>query len=770
MSENKNNQSKEKDSKEVVALIENGRAFIMGKRKWRGKGGNRGGGRDQWKQDGGRRQYEKPKTENARFEKYYQEQGLIPEGDWAKFMEWVRNPLHITFRINLVSPFGDKIREELATSLQLGDTVDGEAVPPPAPVEWYPGKAVWQIGTTPRTLKKSPQLKVIHKWLVQQQAVGNVSRQELVSMVPPLFLDPQATDRVFDMCASPGSKTMQILEIMHSRSVGIETDAFQNGLVVANDIDNKRAHLLVHQVKRLGSPHLVVANHPAQMFPLLGSGNNRGSRSTKASRSEFFDRVLCDVPCSGDGTIRKQPEVWSKWTQNNGAALHPLQVTITLRGLALLKPGGTLVYSTCSFNPSENEAVVAEVLRQCKGSVELVDASDRFPLLRRAPGVSTWKVAARSTEIEWLNSFADVNPKHADRFTPSMWPPTPEEAAEMHLERCMRFYPHFQDTGGFFVCVLRKKPGTKLPKAVRKAVAAEAGDAVVADADESATSGAAADNADEEDSPPPEKRSTNGGVKPKDNSKGHNRQELAFHPLPQRRWNELRDYFGLKPSFSPKGANLFLRGGSQKVITYFSNSIVEAFCTPRDIEAEVAAAATAPAEGDTADDDDGGAQKSKRAALVPGSTMGHVKIVSAGVKAFEVTKRNMAGPYRLRQEGVHVVLEHMTKRKVQCTLAELSLLLAERPKVPAADGKGSRPAPFDFSLLTPATATAIHGLEQGSFVFEVVDPAYPRNVLCSVAGGPLAMVAWKNSESFNMMVVRSVCYSLQFMCCKKRQR
>ena len=71
---------------------------------------------------------------------------------------------------------------------------------------------------------------------------------------------------------------------------------------------------------------------------------NAVKHSSKASRQEYFDRVLCDVPCSGDGTIRKQPSIWTKWSQNNGAALHPLQVKITLRGLTLLKPGGTLVY------------------------------------------------------------------------------------------------------------------------------------------------------------------------------------------------------------------------------------------------------------------------------------------------------------------------------------------------------------------------------------------------------------------------------------------
>ena len=81
---------------------------------------------------------------------------------------------------------------------------------------------------------------------------------------------------------------------------------------------------------------------------------------------------------------------------------------------------------------------------------------------------------------------------------------------------------------------------------------------------------------------------------------------------------------------------------------------------------------------------------------------------------------------------------------------ELSHIMAERPKT--AEGK---PARFDFAPLRAETRAAIAALSPGSFVFEVDDPAYPRSVLRSVSGGPLAMVAWKNGESFNMMVVRA---------------
>ena len=89
-----------------------------------------------------------------------------------------------------------------------------------------------------------------------------------------------------------------------------------------------------------------------------------------------FDRIICDVPCSGDGTLRKNPQIWSEWRPEFAMGLHGLQLRIAQRGVALLRVGGYMVYSTCSFNPVENEAVVAELVRRCGGALEIVDASD----------------------------------------------------------------------------------------------------------------------------------------------------------------------------------------------------------------------------------------------------------------------------------------------------------------------------------------------------------------------------------------------------------
>ena len=214
-------------------------------------------------------------------------------------------------------------------------------------------------------------------WLQAAARGGGVVRQELVSGAPSELLGVRPGDAVLDVCAAPGSKTSQYCEAAR--------------LVVANDADPRRAYILASKLRSLGcSSKCVVTCHRGQAFP---------------ATALKFDRVACDVPCSGDGTVRKIPSLLKVWARP-GRRLHALQLQIVLRGLRLLKVGGTMVFSTCSFDPLENEAVVAELLRG-EPSLEVADASHLVPALAASPWLTdTSKPSAARTPAMYSESDA----------------------------------------------------------------------------------------------------------------------------------------------------------------------------------------------------------------------------------------------------------------------------------------------------------------------------------------------------------------------------
>jgi tRNA (cytosine34-C5)-methyltransferase len=405
-------------------------------------------------------------------------------------------------------------------------------------------------------IRKHPSLLRLHDWLIQQTNIGYITRQETVSMIPPVVLQPQPTDFVLDMCAAPGSKTSQILEQLQN-----------GGCIIANDNNPQRAYMLTHQLKRINytNPVVLVTCVDAQHFPSRSILMNNESNQPKQ-----FDTILCDVPCTGDGTTRKNINVWKSWSCMGAIALHTLQYQILHKGITqLLKVNGTICYSTCSLNPIENEAVIAEMIRQSNGTIELVDCHALFDHnnFKIRPGMTSWKVlieqkskkqmknernknntkmqtkrllyqnkddnddgilkpedqetikdsmensnnnkedgnsttvldndeiddytldqqrtfgqkfepttfdetilldtATNVCGLRYYRSYEEVLATAANennntgtveekRIKQSCFPPTPEEVANFHLERCIRCYPHDNDTGGFFVALLRK--------------------------------------------------------------------------------------------------------------------------------------------------------------------------------------------------------------------------------------------------------------------------------------------------------------------------
>jgi multisite-specific tRNA:(cytosine-C5)-methyltransferase len=366
------------------------------------------------------------------------------------------------------------------------------------PVPWYPDELAWWMTTPKNVIRRFAPFAAFQKYLVSETSVGNISRQEVVSMIPPLVMDLQPGMTVLDMCAAPGSKAAQLLEMVHRgeearvrKSLAqyaeedgrpmspddqqkledadeLEVDSSDygraTGLLIANDSDYKRSHMLIHQLKRLSSPNLIVTNHDATMFPSIKLPPTPENPAT--NRYLKFDRILADVPCSGDGTTRKNVNLWQDWNPGSALGLYVTQVRILVRALQMLKVGGRVVYSTCSMNPVENEAVIASAIERCGGleKVELLQSDDKLPLLKRRPGLKSWSIMDKSGRI-W-SSWEEVKTHQAEHgiqppteklvenmFTPLAGSP----GAEIPFERCMRVYAHLQDTGGFFITVLQKK-------------------------------------------------------------------------------------------------------------------------------------------------------------------------------------------------------------------------------------------------------------------------------------------------------------------------
>ena len=192
-----------------------------------------------------------------------------------------------------------------------------------APVPWEPEGFYYDPQTRPG-------LHVYHE-------AGVYYLQEASAMAPVALLDPKPGERVCDLCAAPGGKTTQIA----GRMLG-------QGFLVCNEINPKRAKILSRNIERMGVANALVTNeHP----------------ETLASRFPgFFDRVLVDAPCSGEGMFRKEEAAVTDWSQETVQMCARRQREILDSAARLVRPGGRLVYSTCTFAPEEDEETVAAFL------------------------------------------------------------------------------------------------------------------------------------------------------------------------------------------------------------------------------------------------------------------------------------------------------------------------------------------------------------------------------------------------------------------------
>ena len=287
-------------------------------------------------------------------------------------------------------------------------------------ITWSVGNEAYQLpfarGQAPRDGTREL-LALLHD-------TGRVTRQEAASMLPILVLNPQQDELLLDLCAAPGSKATHAAERMAP-----------NGVVVANEPISGRVNMLASNRGRLSLHNVMITQH---------DGRHVG-RIPKPG----FDAIVADVPCTGSATSRKNKDVWWSWSPKGGRTMFQLQVDIASRGAQLLRPGGMMVYSTCSIDPVENEAVITELVRKCPW-MEVVEIEEsNVEGLVWHQGLTSWMPLDE-------NGMVPEQPQDVPFFDERYMPPIEQELLAA-LSKTRRLYPMDNNTGGFYVALLRHR-------------------------------------------------------------------------------------------------------------------------------------------------------------------------------------------------------------------------------------------------------------------------------------------------------------------------
>lgn len=230
-----------------------------------------------------------------------------------------------------------------------------------------------------------------------EHCLGYIYVQESASMIPPIVLEPKPGERVLDIAASPGSKATQISQMLSNE-----------GALVANDITGERLAALGINMQRVGAKNCAITQMRGEQFGKIA-----------AEAGLLFDRILLDAPCSGTGTIRKSLKTIDMWNPDMVKRLSNMQKALIASAFKALRTGGTLVYSTCSNEPEENEGVIDWLL----GKFSNAKLQDIYLDIKRSPAVLEFEGKSYNPEIK----------------------------------KCLRIWPQDNDTEGFFVAKIIKE-------------------------------------------------------------------------------------------------------------------------------------------------------------------------------------------------------------------------------------------------------------------------------------------------------------------------
>lgn len=299
---------------------------------------------------------------------------LVPEEELPALEASLGQPLLQSFRLN-------PLKTDEAALSRMAERYGWDLLP----IAFCPeGRRVQKAETAPS--------------MTAEHRMGHYYIQDSASMMPAVLYDPERfahTPMILDLAASPGGKTTHLI----GRSM-------DKGLMIANDASASRIPALKTVLKNQGS-----INHAVTQFP----GESYGDWFPNA-----FDLILLDAPCSMQSLVSLDSHPMRPITEREEKALAQRQTALLHSAMKALKPGGQIVYSTCTLSPDEDEAVVDSILHTWPGKVRVCDAAQRIP--RPAPGLTA---------------------AYGNAFDPS-------------LRGAVRLWPHRYETAGFFACLLEK--------------------------------------------------------------------------------------------------------------------------------------------------------------------------------------------------------------------------------------------------------------------------------------------------------------------------
>lgn len=228
--------------------------------------------------------------------------------------------------------------------------------------------------------------------------------QEPSAMTPANVLPVEPGDRVLDLCAAPGGKATEL---------GVKLKG--EGVLAANDISSSRAKGLLKNLELFGIPNLMVINETPQKLLSFFPG--------------YFNKILIDAPCSGEGMFRKDPAIMKSWQKKGPEEFSVIQREIASAAVQMLAPFGMLLYSTCTFSPEENEGTILFLLKEFE-----------------------------ELEVCTINGYEGFSPGRPE------WLSFDCAGYEEQLRRCVRIWPHKMNGEGHFLALLRKKGQCSMEK------------------------------------------------------------------------------------------------------------------------------------------------------------------------------------------------------------------------------------------------------------------------------------------------------------------